>query len=281
MSDPNVNDRNMTESDFQANQSANESSWTPPPFPEGPVEDEEPIPEISEVQSLTSIFYEPSRVFQSFRRKPRFVSALIIIILITTAYLALYMQRVGFENLVRATIENSRGAEQMSPEAKEQQVKIQTMPVVKAFWYVGLTLFFIIGSFIGGLIYMAGVKIMGGEIRYFQALSVWVYAWYPPILIATLLNFLLLYIKSPDSYDLVMGLNGLVQANLGFLVSMKSSPVLFTLLSSFDVFRFFGMFLAATGLRVIGKISSGLAWGIVIGFWALITAISLLFASMR
>lgn len=280
MSDPNVNEQNMTPSDYQS--ATPQDSWTPPNLPDDMrSEDEEPIPEMSEVQTLTSIFFEPSRTFDSFRRKPRFLLALLIMIVVATGYLALYLQKVGYENIVRATMESSPQAEQMSQEQKEQNIKIQMHPAVKAIWYVSPTLVFILATIIGSLVYMAGVKLMGGNIGYFQSVSVWTYSWFPPVVISSLLNILLLFIKSPDSYDIVMGLNGLVQANPGFLVSVKKSPVLFTLLSSFDVFRFFGFILAAIGLRVVGKISAGFAWSIVLGFWVFLTAVSILLASLR
>jgi len=43
--------------------------------------------------------------------------------------------------------------------------------------------------------------------------------------------------------------------------------VLVSLLSQFDILRFYGLFLAAIGLRKVAKISSGSAWGIVLGFF--------------
>jgi len=59
----------------------------------------------------------------------------------------------------------------------------------------------------------------------------------------------------------------LVKANLSFLADAKTAPILYTLLGSFDLFAFYGMFLAALGLRIIGKMSSGSSWGIVLGIW--------------
>lgn len=275
MSDPNVNDQNMTESDYQANQ----SGWTPPPFPEGPAEAEEPVPEMSEVQSLASIFYEPSKTFLSFRRTPRFLSATLILLILSTLWFVVYFQKIGFENFIRASIENSPRTESNTPEEKEKMIQMQTLPAVKAFYYASPVIGIFLAIAIGGLIYMAGIKAMGGNAGYFQSVSVWVYSWLPPVVISSLLNYILLFAQSPDSYDVVGGIGGLVKANLSFLVSMKTSPVLYTLLSAFDVFRFFGMFLAAIGLRIVGKISSGAAWAIVLGLWLLGTAISLVVAS--
>ena len=48
-----------------------------------------------------------------------------------------------------------------------------------------------------------------------------------------------------------------------------SSPVVVALLSQFDLLRFYGLFLAAIGLKKLAKLSSGSAWGVVIGFYAI------------
>jgi predicted Abi (CAAX) family protease len=83
-----------------------------------------------------------------------------------------------------------------------------------------------------------------------------------------LLNIVLLFLKSPDDYDIVhASRRGLVQANLGLFVDAKASPVLATFLSSLDLFAFYGLFLAALGLRKVAKMSTGSAWGIVLTIW--------------
>jgi len=61
----------------------------------------------------------------------------------------------------------------------------------------------------------------------------------------------------------------LVATNPAALMSTESSKVLIALLRQFDLLRFFGMFLAALGLRKVAKISSGQAWAVVLGLWLL------------
>jgi hypothetical protein len=88
------------------------------------------------------------------------------------------------------------------------------------------------------------------------------------MVLAMFLNIVLLFLKSPDDYDIVYASRrGLVQANLGLFVDPKASPTLATLLSSFDLFAFYGLFLAALGLRKIAKMSSGTAWAIALTIW--------------
>lgn len=128
----------------------------------------------------------------------------------------------------------------------------------------GLPIILLIFFALGTLIYWLATKAMGGDMSFMQALSVWVYSSLPPSLIAMLANIIVLYLKSPDDIDIATSQSGLVKANLGMFLDGKEMPVLTTLVSSFDLFAIWGWVLAAIGLKVVGKLSSGSAWGVVI-----------------
>ena len=216
-------------------------------------------------QTLTSIYFEPTRTFESLRARPRFLVATIIAIVAIMAFFTLFYQRVGQEKITRAAIETSPRTAQLTPEQREQQIQMQSKPIVKAFGYLGPIIGIAVFFAAGAALYLLGVMLMGGKISYKKSLSVWAYSSLPPTLIAMALNIILLFIKSEDSYDIVQASRGgLVQANLSFLVDPKASPAVWTILSSIDVFQIYGMILAAIGLRILGKLSSGSAWGIVI-----------------
>lgn len=262
------------------------SEFQPPPPDYPPAAGEQPTgPQMSVGQTLTSIFFEPTRTFESLRARPRFLVAMVISIVAIMAFTVLFLQRVGYERITRAAIENSPRAADLSPEQREQQIQMQTKPVFKIIGYVapviGIALFFAAGA---GL-YLLGTTLMGGRIGYKQALGVWTYSSLPPILLTMLLNIVLLFIKSEDTYDIVQASrSGLVQANFSFLVDGKTSPAVYAILSSIDVFQFYGMFLAALGLRLVGKLSSGGAWAIVLMLFligvALKVGASILFGAM-
>jgi hypothetical protein len=81
---------------------------------------------------------------------------------------------------------------------------------------------------------------------------------------------LVLFLKTPDSIDP----EHLLVTNPGAFMQPESAPVLTALLSQFDLLKFYGMFLAAVGLKKVAKISSGSAWTIVIGFWLILTILA-------
>ncbi len=78
---------------------------------------------------------------------------------------------------------------------------------------------------------------------------------------------MLLFLKSRDDIDPTAINNGLARANPAILIDTKAQPVLGTILGSFDLIQFYGLFLAAVGLKTMAKLSTGSAWAIVLGIW--------------
>lgn len=225
------------------------------------------VPTMSTGDTLANIFFEPGSVFESLRVRPRFLVAGLIIIIVTMAYGALFIQRVGYENTMREAIEKSPRAEQMSPEQKAKTLEFYQKPYMKAFTYatpiIGIALAFAVGA----ALYLLCVMAVGQKISYPQALSVWAYSSFPPALLMGLLSILLLFLKSADEIDPAHLRGGIVHADLSLLVDPKASPVLAAILGSIDLFAFYGLFLAALGLRKVAKISPGAAWAIVLTIW--------------
>lgn len=243
----------------------NTSEWQSPPPPEPPVEEAEP-PQMSEAQTLTSIFFEPGRTFEDLRRKPRFVMALVIMIILTMAFGFTFYYKIGEENFkkfVASQIDKSPQTQNMSAEQKSGAVEMN-MTIGKVVRF-GLPVIIIIVVAIGGLIYWLGGKAFGGSGGYLHGVSTWIYASLPPAVVSTVANFIILFLKNVDDIDIGTGSQrGLVTANPSFLIDGKSSPVLATLVGTLDLFMIWGWVLAAIGLRIMFRISSGSAWGIVI-----------------
>ena len=237
-------------------------------------------PSMSTAETLTGIFFEPGRTFEALRARPRFlVAALICVIAITGSYI-LYITRVGYDNVIDAEISVARKKDpNVNEEQLQQGARIQKMPAVKAVRMVAIAFVvpFIIAAVAG--LYLLGVNLMGGEMGYKKALTVWAYSNLPPIIITAILNVVLLFASPPDGdADIVRGENGLVHANPGLFVDATAHPVLSALLSSFDLITFFGLFLAALGLRKLGRLKSGSAWTIVLAIWGIGVLIRLIVA---
>ncbi len=260
-----MNEENQeTSGEFKSINPPDESEWQAPPLPEQINIVSDP-PQMSEVGTLGSIFFEPGRTFEDLRRKPRFLLAGLISALALCGFIFLFYNAIGFEAIARARIESAeQRGQQMTPEQKEMSLKMQSGTIAKAATYGFTPLAIIVSFLIGGLIYWGGANAMGGSMTFLRGLAVWIYSGLPPVLVSSLANILILFLKDRDDIDPVRGVQGLIHANPSFFIDEKSSPVLAALLGTFDVFFIWGWILAAIGLRIVGKISTGAAWTIVL-----------------
>jgi hypothetical protein len=224
-------------------------------------------PEMSTGETLANIFFEPDRVFESLRARPRFLVAGAIIIALSLAFAVLFFQRAGYEEVMRTSVENSSEAAQQSPEERQRTLEIRQHPLVKALYYLSRPIAVAVALLIGSALYLLGTMFAGRKISFAQALAISTYSRFPPDLLAGLLNILLLFLKSADDMDLSQLRGGLVHADLSLLVDVKASPVMAAALGSIDLFAFYGLFLAALGLRKVARLSPGAAWGIVLTIW--------------
>lgn len=243
------------------NESASE--WqAPPPFDDSPRE--EP-PRMSEAATLGTIFIEPGKTFEDLRRKPRFILAALLIMIATTAFAFLFVQKMGEERMKSFALEQLEKNPQIQGMSAEQKAgAIETNAKISGYTRYAIPIFILISFAIGGLLYWLAGKVMGGSGNYLNGLSVWIYSSLPPTLIAMIANLLILFLKSADEIDIATSQRGLVHANPGFFIDGKSSPVLATLLSTIDFFQIWGWVLAAIGLQKVMKLSKNSAWAFVL-----------------
>ncbi|MBC7901084.1 MAG: YIP1 family protein [Saprospiraceae bacterium] len=222
-------------------------------------------PQMSEVATLGNIFFEPGNTFEDLRRKPRFIIGSIIIALLVTAYgFALYYKvgDQGYRRFAAEQMDKSPQTQGMSAEQKSDAIDLQ-MKIGAGVRY-GMPILVFISLLIGGLLYWLGAKAFGGTGTFLHSLSVWVYSTLPPAIVGMIANVVILFFKSVDEIDIGASQRGVVTANPSFLMDGKASPVLATVIATFDLFFIWGWILAAIGLRITNRISSGSAWAIVL-----------------
>jgi hypothetical protein len=240
----------------------------PPPFAPTPPP---PAVEMSTVQTLTGIFFEPGRVFEALRPRPRFLVAGIILLVLTIIVTVVLFMRVDMGAFIREQMDKSSRSAQQTEQQKEWGVKI-----TKIIFEVGIpaSVPFLVAA--GAALYLLGVMAFGGTIAYKQSLAVWVYSSLPPAVLGTIVAVLVLFLKAADTIDP----EHLMVTNPGGFMGPDSSKVFTALLSQFDVLKFYGLFLAAVGLRKVAKLSSGSAWGVVIGFYLIHAVLSIASAAI-
>ena len=231
--------------------------WQPPSPPD--LENPEAAGEtMSTAATLTGVFFEPGRTFAALRARPRFLVAGLILLVLTIGVTALVYQRIDMGQYIRDKMERSQRNASQTEQQKEMGVKIG-----KIVGAIGIPASVPLTIAAGAGLYMLGVMAFGGSISYKQSLAVWVYSSLPPAILGSVVAVLVLFLKASDTIDP----EHLLVTNPGAFMGPESSPVLVAVLSQFDLLRFAGLVLAAIGLRKVARISSGSAWGVVLGFY--------------
>jgi len=246
------------------------SQFQPPP-PFNPQPDPPKENELSTGETLSGIFFEPGRVFDSLRARPRFLVAGLTLLILTTIVTGVLFLRVDMGEYIREKMDKSPRAAELTEQQKETNVKVGkifaalTFPVSVPIWIAA-----------GAALYLLGAMAFGGSISYKSSLAVWVYSSLPPAILSTFVALCVLLLKAPDTIDP----EHLLVTNPGAFMGEGTAPMLTALLSQFDLLRFYGLFLAAIGLRKVGRLSSGAAWSIVIGFWLLAAVLKIVTSSI-
>jgi Yip1 domain len=242
-------------------------SFVPVRAPAADTEPPLPAPE-----RLLGTFYQPTRVFRNLRAHPRWLLALVLLVVFNFGYSFAFTRRITPERIADFTTEKVVESGFVTPEIAERmkadQIEAAKSPAGIATQAVSsLVWTFVIMAAVAAL-YMLGVMFFGGRLGYWQAVSVALHAALPAAIVEKGLSLVILYLKSPDDLHPILGQNSLITDNLGALVTPGENPVLFALLAPIGVISFYRLWLAATGLRHGSeRLSAGGAWTIALIFW--------------
>jgi len=242
------------------------------PLPQATATDE---PKMSGLEKLTSMFYEPSRVYRNLRSYPSWLAAFVVIVVVGGIYSATFVQRLTPDRIVDYTFDKMEQSPIKPPPdqmAKSKADALQTakQPIQRvqtfAKSFVGLFVFISLLS----AIYLVGILAFGGRINFWQAFAATLYSLVPTVVIGKTLSLVILFIKAPEDIHPLLGQETLLQDNLGVLFSPAEHPVFFVLATSVGVLSFYGLWLRVKGLQYAGtKVSSSAAWGVVGTLWVL------------
>jgi hypothetical protein len=200
---------------------------------------------------LQGIFFEPSATFEDINKKPTFLIALLLSIVIAFITWMVIDNLVDLQEIMEIQIRSSAQADRLTPEQIEQQASY-TVPFVK--WVgpiVGPPLMVLLVSAL--MLLMAFLS--GGITTFKKLVSVASYTFFFQTVISCILMVLIFAVAAePEAIDI----QNPVYSNLGPLFDAKESPVLYRIASSIDVIVWYVIFLLGLGLS---KVSSGITTG--------------------
>jgi hypothetical protein len=238
----------------------------PPPAPAA-----EAAP-LSEPARVLNTFFAPSKTFTDLRRNASWWLPLLITAIVSFAFVSVVDQKVGFrkvvENQLRAQPKQADRMERLPADQREKSMQQQTS-FTKVFSY-GFWLFILGWSAVVAAVLLATLKFgLSADVKFKTLFALVIFAGLPGLLKAGLAIMSLLAGVSGDSFTF----QNPVASNPGYFVDPTASPVLYSLLSSFDVFTIWTLALTAIGITCISKVKSGAAYAVVFGWYAVVVLI--------
>lgn len=212
--------------------------------------------------------FSPGETFAGIARRPDILWPLLVIIVLGYLSTAVIIPRMDFESMIATQTEQMRKQNPNMTDADLERIQRFSTASAKVLGWVSPILMVIWYLLVAGVLLLA-FRMMGGEGTYKQAMSATLYAWTPLLLFSIITMVVVL---ARNSFDPTTAAT-LVKSNPAFLVDMKEQPVLFALLSAFDLFTIWTVALLTFGFAALSKMSRGKSAAIVVTMWIVLIVI--------
>jgi len=230
----------------------------------------EVAPGLSQLQRLIKIFTAPSKTFEDIKRGNRsWWLPFIIYVVLGFAFYGAVNSKVGMRQVSENQITLSPKAQdrmsQLTPEQREQQMKISTA-ITQGLFLAGPIFLLIMGAVIS-LVLLGTINFgFGGRAKFGSIFVVWMYAMLPSC-IKTLLGIVVLYAgTAPESFNI----KNFAPTNLGAFLPTDINPGLYSLATSIDFVTIWTLVLVGIGTALVAGTKRGSGYIASFGWWALI-----------
>jgi len=219
---------------------------------------------MSEAARLTGVIFDPKAAFADIAARPRWWVPLVLLSILSLAFMYAYSERVGWERFMRQTIESSPRTQSLTAEQRERIIQ-QQVRFGSVFGYAGAAVGVAVSSLVvAGLLTLVFVTLLGAELRFRQVFAVTCYASLPGVF-ATGLAIVMLFLKHPDDFDL----RNPTAFNIGaYLDPQATAKWLYSVATSIDLFTIWTLLLLSFGLSVAARrLSFSRSLGVVGMLW--------------
>lgn len=234
-----------------------------------------PEPKTSFFQRVGGVLFAPVDTFDDVARRPDILWPMLFFVIISYITTAVILPRFDFESMIA---QQSEVVKKQNPNASDDDIeriaKITRASTTVMAW-VGPLLQLAFFAVVAGVLLLA-FRMFGGAGTFKQAFSVTLYSWIPRLIQGIVMTIVALARGSIDP----MSMATVVKSNPAFLVDMKEQPVLFSLLSSLDLFAIWSLVLLIIGFAAVAKVPRVRAAVVVVSLWAVTIAIKLGFAAL-
>jgi hypothetical protein len=223
-------------------------------------DEEGPATEGSSFRNLTQALISPGEAFAALAKRPRFLLALLLLVLVATLSVYLSMQKVDAGEMLRVLEE--RGKE-FPPKLHDDPERLKAFSLWSATIWTPIA--FSGFLFLEAALFMVIYRMLGSELTFRQSAATAVHAGLPLVVASVVGIAVALGREQIGFLDIESG--GLVPSNLGFLASEETSRAMRALLTSVDLFSAWCIVLLATGYRIVARVTEGTAWAVTLTLW--------------
>jgi hypothetical protein len=222
---------------------------------------------LSQGARIIDTFIAPRKTFTDLRRSAQWWLPFLLMTFAFWGLVYVSEQKIGVQKMVENDMHTRPKAESQfekaTPEQRAQQVKI-----TGAIYYVAYPVILVLIWLIMSALQFGTFKfVANADISYGKSLAVIVYAGLPMLLRHLLAVISVLAGASADTFTL----NNPLASNPGYLMNVADSPFWYFIASQLDLFLLWTLALTAIGFSTTGKTKLGTSFGIVIGWWVVIT----------
>ncbi|HWM94202.1 MAG TPA: YIP1 family protein [Thermoanaerobaculia bacterium] len=214
---------------------------------------------------LVGVLVAPGETFRSIAERPTWLPPLLGLLLLGLAVGVIVQMKTDPEEMVRGQMEMMKV--DVPPEQIDKMVEdaegrstTATMALTVLGVFVQAAMYAVIA-----VLFWLGLRLFGSEMDYLSSLATTLHA-YMPLAVASLINLPLMMARESLSFEEVVS-GGVLVSSLKALAPEDAPPVLESLLGNFDLFTVWTVVLLIIGYKIVGKVSTAVAAGIVILYW--------------
>ena len=201
-------------------------------------------------QRIVGVLFAPAETFEDIARKPDVLVPLLLFVLIGYATTFITIPRMNLDSVIEQQHEAMRAKNPQMTDKDFEPIDRMTQAFSKVMGWIG-PLIGVVMYVIIAAIFLLAFRMFGGQGTFQQSLSATLYGWIPLLLFSIILTAVIAIRGTFDPLTMAT----IVKSNPAFLVEMKDHPVLFSLLSSFDLFTIWTLVLFSFGYAAMSKFS--------------------------
>ncbi len=205
----------------------------------------------------------PKATFESIRRRPTWVVALVALILGAAAFQTALMTKIDYAEVVRQQIEaQGQDTGQLDEEQLERLGTFSKLAPACGILVMP------VGYAAFGLVLMVLVNLAGGESDFHRAMAIATHGTMP-LLVMYLLSVLVLLAGGEVDPQRMQLEGGILASNLAVLAPEGASPALVVALAAVDLFSIWNVILLVLGVTIAAGLGSGAGAAVIGVLWVL------------